>query len=458
MRSGPSRRTSRSCGPTRRQGRSLQPIRDVPAAAVASGKAGVWVLGVDGAVVRLDERSGRVVRRASITPGSVGSIAVGTERSLGHDPSRRKAVAHRRRARRVGRSDRARSRRQRPCGHAHGIWVANPIAGSLTHVDPETTQVVRTIDLAGIPRSIAIDGETVWVTVIADPVAAITSEVPGVATFAPNVCEPPLAGESGLADVLITLGPTAAGRRSCERNADGTARSQFVLRERGFRAGAYRVAYQSCDDSIASTGLYDEAKCASNARAYGENPDVLGVVGTFNSACAVFALPELNRAPNGPLAMVSPFNDFVGLTRQGPGVDPVSARGAVPDGRSQLRPRLPDGRPRGRGARSVRTRSWAIARLRARRRRSRLWSAPGHGVRDSRAARRTRRRGPESWDPRADEYAALAGRVAESGADAVYVGGLIDTNAGGVLRDLRRRLRPTMSTSSDRAASRLPRS
>ena len=43
----------------------------------------------------------------------------------------------------------------------------------------------------------------------------------------------------------------------------------FVLRERDFRAGRFRVAYQSCDDSVARTGLFDEAKCAANARAYG---------------------------------------------------------------------------------------------------------------------------------------------------------------------------------------------
>ena len=48
--------------------------------------------------------------------------------------------------------------------------------------------------------------------------------------------------------------------------------------------------------------------------------------------------------------------------------------------------------------------------------------------------------GRASWDPRADEFTELARRVAGSGADAVYVGGLIDTNAGRVLRDLRGRL------------------
>ena len=39
-----------------------------------------------------------------------------------------------------------------------GIWVANPIAGTLTVVDPETTRVLRKIELDGIPRSLAVDG------------------------------------------------------------------------------------------------------------------------------------------------------------------------------------------------------------------------------------------------------------------------------------------------------------
>jgi hypothetical protein len=32
----------------------------------------------------------------------------------------------------------------------------------------------------------------------------------------------------------------------------------FVLREHDFRAGRFSVAYQSCDDSIARTGLFDD--------------------------------------------------------------------------------------------------------------------------------------------------------------------------------------------------------
>src|SRR5919106_987988 len=53
--------------------------REVRAAAVAAGPAGVWVLSVDGAVARLDERSARPVARASVPVSSVGAIAVGTD-------------------------------------------------------------------------------------------------------------------------------------------------------------------------------------------------------------------------------------------------------------------------------------------------------------------------------------------------------------------------------------------
>ena len=414
-------------------------IRDVPAAAVATGGAGVWVVGVDGAVVRLDERSGRVVRRASIPPGSVGSIAVGRNAAWVTVPA--DGTLWRIGA---GRAESAGATELAP-GIAdlavapNGVWVANPIAGTLTHVDAETTRVLRTIDLDGIPRSLAIDGDMVWVTVIPDPVASVTSDTIGLATFAPNVCEPPLADGRRRADFLVTSDlPLQGGDRvSATQMAHAIA---FVLRERGFRAGPYRVAYQSCDDSIATTGLYDEAKCASNARAYAHNQDVIGVVGTFNSACAVTALPELNRAPEGPLAMVSPFNSFVGLTRQGAGVDPSLPAALYPTGvRNYVRVFPTDDLE---GA--------ALALLARDRGRARVFvlddGDPGYGALQATAFETAAPRvglrvvGRTSWDPRADEYTVLARRVADSGAAAVYVGGLIDTNAGGVIRDLRHRL------------------
>ena len=215
---------------------------------------------------------------------------------------------------------------------------------------------------------------------------------------------------------------------------------EFVLRERGFRAGRHRVAYQSCDDSVASTALFDEAKCAANARAYAQNANVVGVIGTMNSPCAVVAVPELNRADGGSLAMVSPLNSFVGLTRPGPGVDPALPAALYPTGtRSFLRVYPTDDLE---GA--------ALALFARDAGAERVFvlddGEPAYGALQATAFETAAGRigldvvGRASWDPRAPGYEELARRVAASGAQAVYLGGLVDTNAAHVIRDLRSQL------------------
>src|SRR3712207_2454837 len=89
---------------------------------------------------------------------------------------------------------------------------------------------------------------------------------------------------------------------------------KFILRKRDFTAGDLKIGYQSCDDSTAQAGSWDSAKCTQNARAYAQNESMIGLIGTFNSGCAKLVIPVLNRAPNGPVAMVSPANTYPGLT------------------------------------------------------------------------------------------------------------------------------------------------
>ena len=45
------------------------------------------------------------------------------------------------------------------------------------------------------------------------------------------------------------------------------------------------------------------------------------MIGTFNSGCAKLEIPIANRAPDGPLAYVSPANTYPGLTISGPGTE-----------------------------------------------------------------------------------------------------------------------------------------
>ena len=216
----------------------------------------------------------------------------------------------------------------------------------------------------------------------------------------------------------------------------------FALRERDFRAGRIAVAYQSCDDSVARTGLFDEAKCAANARAYAANPDVVAVIGTLNSPCAVAAVPELNRARGGPLSMVSPLNSFVGLTRQAPGVPRTLLASLYPTGRRNFLRVFPTDDLQGA----------ALALLARDRGRRSVFvlddGTPEYGelmaTGFATAARRLGLRiaGRASWDAHARSYAGLAQRLAAAEPEAVFVGGVVDTNAARVVRAIRARVGP----------------
>jgi len=92
-----------------------------------------------------------------------------------------------------------------------------------------------------------------------------------------------------------------------------------VLREHRYRAGRYRVAYQSCDDSTEQLGTANSGKCQANARSFADTASVIGVIGTFNSDCAKAELPILSSASD-PVALVSPSNSYPGLTTAAPGV------------------------------------------------------------------------------------------------------------------------------------------
>ena len=94
--------------------------------------------------------------------------------------------------------------------------------------------------------------------------------------------------------------------------AHGARVIEGVLRQRGFRAGEYRIGYQSCRSEIG------EHSCERNAKAYAATSDVLGMIGPHYSACAALQIPALSRTKTGPLAMVSPSNTDPGLTRRTP--------------------------------------------------------------------------------------------------------------------------------------------
>ena len=90
---------------------------------------------------------------------------------------------------------------------------------------------------------------------------------------------------------------------------------RLELKQMNFKIGDKTITYASCDDSTAAKGSWDAQTCTNNANGYKTVKNLLGIVGTFNSGCAEIIAPIVNRAPGGGIAMVSPANTYVGLTK-----------------------------------------------------------------------------------------------------------------------------------------------
>jgi branched-chain amino acid transport system substrate-binding protein len=91
---------------------------------------------------------------------------------------------------------------------------------------------------------------------------------------------------------------------------------RFELAQRDYRAGAYTVGFQTCDDSSADSGEWTQPICVRNAVAYAKTTRLVGVVGPFNSGCGLFEVPIMNQAAGGPVAMVSGSTTSIELTHR----------------------------------------------------------------------------------------------------------------------------------------------
>ena len=239
---------------------------------------------------------------------------------------------------------------------------------------------------------------------------------------------------SGKAEKLIVSDLPLQGD-SAERSKQMNDAIVQEMARMGWLAGTTEVGFQACDDSLASTGEWDENLCRSNAQAYASNPDVIGVIGTYNSGCAAVEIPVLNKAPGGGLAMVSPGNTFVCLTEPGSICKPNEPDVYYPSGKRNYIRVVPNDAVQMAGLATF---------------------ANGHGIRNpyilvaaddptskgqadtfEGAARSLGMNiaGVEQWDPKAKSYTDLMQKAKTSGADAVLLAGLLEQNGAQIIKD-----------------------
>jgi ABC-type branched-subunit amino acid transport system substrate-binding protein/streptogramin lyase len=429
-----------------------QPLEDV-----AVGAGSVWVVsGASGQVLQIDPRSGSVRARipisgrAGLTGPAPIAVAVG-DRAVwvlnGNTPSvtridARLAAVTATIPLGVG---------SNPSAIATGAgaaWVALNGAGALARIDAADNSL-RSIPLGGAPTGVTVGLGRVWVSVqpgfragLADP----RREVRVHGAVEESFCTPVEFGGEGKPQFLIVSDLPLQIPGSNLQPLQFTDAIRYVLARHGFRAGRYRLGYQSCDDSSVRSGErtdtpWTPATCRRSARAYSDAAGVIGVIGPYNSGCASFLIPLLGRARDGPLATISATATAVGLTRDGPGALPGEPQAYYPEGvRHFARVVAADDVQ---GAAAVMTaREFDVRSLFV------LDDGDRYGVGVATSVRRTAGKlglavaGSGQWDFRDRRYTRLARRVKRSGADGVFLGGYAFHNGAALLRDLRAVLGP----------------
>jgi branched-chain amino acid transport system substrate-binding protein len=252
----------------------------------------------------------------------------------------------------------------------------------------------------------------------------------GVTALPSSSCRKLEYGGEGDPDVLIASDlPRQGGSRLQTTQMVGAIR--LLLEEKGWKAGDYNVAYQDCDDATAQAGKWDSGKCSQNAQAYAQNESVVAVVGTFNSGCAAVEIPVLNQAPGGGVLMVSPANTYGCLTEPCAGNEPEKYYPSGTRNYMRVAPSDPN-----QGA--------VVAQLMKEQGVKSVYilndkEAYGLGVaknvKGAAEAAGIKVTGFAAYEPKSANFEALFTKIKGTNPDAVFVGGLIDENAGQLIND-----------------------
>jgi branched-chain amino acid transport system substrate-binding protein len=272
-------------------------------------------------------------------------------------------------------------------------------------------------------------------------IAALALAATGIATVGnrsvtplpASSCQPLQYGGSGSPQFIIASDLPLQGS-SRTQTIEMTKAIAFELKQNGYKAGKYTVGYQSCDDSTAQAGKWDPAKCSANAGKYVRDSSVVGVIGTFNSGCAEIEVPIANRSS---LGYVSPANTYIGLTHK-PAL-PGEPNKYYPTGKRTYARVVAADDFQG-AADAILMKQLGVKKVYI------LNDKEAYGFGVASAVKNVingskslgiKVAGFAAWDPKASSYQDIATKISNSGADAIYLGGLECENGGKLVKDLR---------------------
>lgn len=252
----------------------------------------------------------------------------------------------------------------------------------------------------------------------------------GTVVVSGQAAAPDLSQLTGTIKIVSSLPRTGNNKAATDAIVNGI---RMALDDIGSKIGGATIVYQDLDDATEAKSAWDAGREADNANQAVADGDVMVYIGPFNSGAARASIPILSKAD---LVMISPSNTYPGLTRPGKGQsnepDVYYADGkrnyarVVPT--DDVQGAVGAGWAKQLGAQKVYV----------------LDDSDLYGTAVATTFADTAKRigldvlgGPEGLDPRAPDYKGLADKIKAANPDLVYFGGLVDSNAGRLWRDLR---------------------
>jgi len=276
---------------------------------------------------------------------------------------------------------------------------------------------------------VALVGAAVAVAAVAAGYTGSARSAAAVTPLPSSSCGPVVYKGSGSPDFIVASDLPLQGAIRAQTVQVSRAEI-WALANAGWKAGSFKIGYQSCDDSTAQTGGWDTAKCATNGRLYAGNRSVIGVLGTFNSGCAKIIVPILNRVS---LGMVSPANTNPGITKKW---DPGEPNKYYPTGKRNYARVVATDDIQG-PADALWTKSLGIKKVYV------LNDKQTYGFGVASTYRTAAKKiglqvvGFKGWDAKQSSYEALANAIKASGAQSVFLGGIACNNGAKLMQDIK---------------------
>jgi len=146
-----------------------------------------------------------------------------------------------------------------------------------------------------------------------------------IAILALSACGPSTGGDKGTIQIWSELPRQGSSKGQTDTIV---AAIKYAIEQKGGKVDGWTIKYTDQDDSTAEAGAWTQERATALATEASSTDDLVAYIGTFNSGAAKIVIPVLCRAG---IAMVSPANTYPGLTKPGKG-EPNEPGIYYPDG------------------------------------------------------------------------------------------------------------------------------